>query len=365
MITAVIGNGAGGCAAAVTAASLGHEVRLAGRRSDRRLAVEAAGGLSLIEEGRTTVADRIGLSEDPAAAVRGADRVIVMVPTPVIPAYAELIVPELDPGALVLLAPGHTGGVLAFARVVREVRPELGRSLRLAETFTLPYVARMTEPAEVTVWRRMSNLLIGARPVDALPAFLEAFSALFPSLTPVDDVLVSSLSNINAILHPPGMLGNIGWIERTGGDFFYYRDGVTPGIGAIMEELDAERLRIGAAYGLELAPFLDLFERAGLVAAEDRASGDIAHAVNASGPNREIRSPSTMADRYVAEDVGFGLMGMSELARAGAVPVPVMDALIRLAGVVNGVDYRASGLTAERLGIAGLSAPQIREHARG
>jgi len=363
--TAVIGNGAGGCAAAVTLSALGRPVRLAGRRAHRREAVEAARGLTLIESGTRSTATDIELGEDPAAAVNGASHVVLMVPTPVIPAYAELIAPALDPDALVLLAPGHTGGVLAFLTALRAVRPTLAARIRVAETFTLPYVARMTAPAEVTVWRRMRSLLVASRPVNALPDFLDAFEPVFPDLTPVENVLVSSLSNPNAILHPPGMLGNIGWIERTGGDFLYYREGITQGIGRIMAALDEERLAIGRAYGFELSPFLDLFEAAGLVEHDIRARGDIALAVHESGPNREIRSPSTMTDRYVAEDVGFGLVAMRALAERAGVTVPTMDALILLASHVNAIDYGAEGLTAERLGIAGLHPDEIVELARG
>jgi opine dehydrogenase len=40
-----------------------------------------------------------------------------------------------------------------------------------------------------------------------------------------ESVLEADLANLNAILHPPGMVCNAGWIEATGGKFGFYAEG--------------------------------------------------------------------------------------------------------------------------------------------
>ena len=49
-------------------------------------------------------------------------------------------------------------------------------------------------------------------------------------------------------------------------------------------------------------------------------------------------------------------MPLSELGRLAAVPTPTIDRMIHLACVTTGKDYRALGLTLERLGLAGIDA---------
>src|SRR3712207_8497396 len=43
---------------------------------------------------------------------------------------------------------------------------------------------------------------------------------------------------------------NAGLLERTGGDFLFYEEGVTEGVGRLIEAVDRERLAIAAALGI-------------------------------------------------------------------------------------------------------------------
>ena len=47
-------------------------------------------------------------------------------------------------------------------------------------------------------------------------------------------------------------------------------------------------------------------------------------------------------------------MPLSGLRRFAGVPTPSMDHMIHLASVATGTDFRANGLTLERMGLAGL-----------
>jgi opine dehydrogenase len=172
-------------------------------------------------------------------------------------------------------------------------------------------------------------------------------------------VLETGLSNINAIMHPAGMLGNLGWIENTGGDFFYYREGITPAIAAWIEGVDTERLEIVKRLSLAPAPFVEIFHQAGLTSEEARASGSIYRAIHESEPNFKIKSPASLDHRYLHEDVGYGLVPMAEIGHLLGVKTPVMDSLITLAGTANAIDYRRQGLTLEKMGLSNVRAVDL------
>ena len=64
--------------------------------------------------------------------------------------------------------------------------------------------------------------------------------------------------------------------------------------------------------------------------------------------------------RYLNEDVGYGLVFLSSLARQIGVATPTMDAMVRLTSVLMARDYAGEALrTPESLGIGDLSAQEL------
>ena len=55
----------------------------------------------------------------------------------------------------------------------------------------------------------------------------------------------------------------------------------------------------------------------------------------------------------------MGLVPMECLATLAGVPTPTISAVISVSSAINGIDYRATGRTLERLGLAGLSVPAV------
>ena len=113
------------------------------------------------------------------------------------------------------------------------------------------------------------------------------------------------------------------------------------------------------ALDIPAVPFLDIFCEAGLTTPAARDSGDISRACKESEPNKTIKSPPSLDHRYVHEDVGFGLVPFAALGAVAGVPTPTIDAMIQLASLAVGIDYRRDGLTLERLGLAGKSASEL------
>lgn len=349
----VIGAGPGGCAGAAEFTRAGFDVTLYNRGQARLEPIRAAGGVHLIAEGVDHgVVPLAGLTTSIEEALASSDTVLIMAPTSALADYAAVMAPHLRDEHRILLAPGHTGGALSFRAAAGRLRPS-ARPL-IGETHTLPYICRATAPGQVTLWSRTKELLVAALPADRIDELMTWFAPLLPTLTPVGSVLETSLSNHNAVMHPAGMILNAGWIERTGGDFRYYSEGHTAAVGRVIEAVDRERLAIGTGLGLQLTTFLDAFHAAGATSDEAWASGSAERAITESAPNREIKAPSSLDDRYIHEDFGCGLVPFLAFAQVAGVPAPTIAALISLTECATGFPLSSAGLNADRLGIAGL-----------
>lgn len=353
----VIGAGGGGCAGAAEFTRAGYEVTLYNRSTARLEPLINAGGVHLIAEGTDHGVQKLKAITDSIGAAAASKTILVMAPTSALGFYAEQLAPHLTDGHRILLAPGHTAGALYFRKVIRDRRPDLGPLI--GETHTLPYICRMTGEGQVTVWRRADRLLASALPASRIDELMETFSPLLPSLNPVGSVLQTSLSNHNAVMHPAGMILNAGWIERTAGDFRYYAEGHTAAVSRVIEAVDRERLEIGRHLDTQLEPFLDAFYAAGYTTEEAWRSRSVERAITDSPPNKEIKAPANLDDRYVHEDFGYGLVPFLALAAVAGVDVPATASLVSLAEVATGHPLSRDGLNAEKLGLAGMSRDEL------
>ena len=74
---------------------------------------------------------------------------------------------------------------------------------------------------------------------------------------------------------------------------------------------------------------------------------------------RGIKAQSKLDHRYLNEDVGYGLVFMSELGAFLGVDTPVMNSVIEIASCIMGHDYRRKG--ARTLDTLGLRASSVDE----
>ncbi len=350
---AVLGAGHGGLAAAADLTQRGFDVRLHARRAETLRPIRDRGGIEL-RGVHTGFVPFTAATTDLAEALDGAELVMLVVPSVAHESYAQALAPLLRPDLPVLLNPGHTGGGLHFAHALRS--QGYGQPLQTCETVTLSYICRLEAPATVNIYSYTKNLAFAAFPSRNLDRLLALVTPLFPEIRPAASVLETALMNINAIFHPPGMVMNTGWIEHTRGDFLFYNEGITEGVGRVTAAVDAERQAVGRALGIETPSFLEVFHRAGLTTDAALESGSIARACRESEPNRTIKAPPTLDHRYTHEDVGYGLVPLSALGRLARVATPAIDSLVTLAGLSVGVDFWATGLTLDKMGIAGLTA---------
>lgn len=355
---AILGAGNGGCAAAADLSLKGYEVRLYSRSERTLQPIRERGGIEIVEAGARSFARPGLITSTMVEAVTGADLIMIAAPASAHGELAVSLAPHLREGQILFLNPGHTGGSLHVAAVLAAQRG--AARLRICETVTLTYICRLTGPARVEVYRRTNHLRCAAFPGKLAPELAGEMSRIYPDIVAAENVMETGLSNINAIMHPAGMLGNAGRIEQ-GGDFCFYSQGITPAIARLISAVDRERLDIVKRLGLESASFVEIFHRAGLTSGEARASGSVYRAIHESEPNRTIKSPASLDHRYLREDVGYGLVPMAEIGRLAGSETPVIDSLITLASEVSQIDYRTEGLTLQKMGLGQVKPENLKK----
>jgi opine dehydrogenase len=349
---AVLGAGNGGCAAAADLGSRGYDVRLYNRSKGRLAPIADRGGLEKIgATGDGFVALSV-VSADLVEAVSGADLVMLAVPISSYPFFACELAKVLDASQVLFLNPGHMGGGLFMGH---ELHRLTGRTdVRICEVSTLTYACRMTGPASVNIISTTTDLPFAAFPGRHQAELYELVSPIYPELSPASSVLETGFLDINAVEHPAQVICNAGWLEHTKGDYLFYYEGTTPSVGRVIDAVDAERMAVASAAGVPTKPFPEIFCQLGYTTPAAAAEGSANAAMQASAPNRWIKGPPSLDHRYINEDVAWGLVPWSELGRTYGVRTPTMDALIVLGGALNGRNYRAEGLTLDRLGLAGV-----------
>ena len=315
---------------------------LAPLREGRQIRLSGTGG-----EGTATLA---AVTDDAAEALAAGDVLIAPVPSYAHHAFAEALLPHLRRRHLLALTPGNLGS-LYFARRLREAGlvPGQGGPI-LAESDTAPYVCRKLAPDQAHIWGVVPNMGVGVFPAGATARAMAALEPLFPGAHPYPHALGAGLGAMNPIVHPPGVLLNAGRIEYSRGEFYFYEEGVTPGVVRAIEALDGERRAVGQALGLDLLPVAAAFHAAGF-----GPQGDLWAAINGSRMLTQLKAPGSLQTRWLSEDVPYGLRTWAELGTALDVPTPLMRALITLADAVTGTDSWASGRSLADLGLHGLS----------
>jgi opine dehydrogenase len=355
-VVAVIGAGNVGCALAADLSLRGAEVRLCARSTQRLDAIKNAGGITA-QGAVAGTAPVAGLTTHPADAIRGADVVAVTVPTPALPDLVAQLTDAVTPDQVLWLDPGHSGGSLYLAA---------GRSLDgappMCQLSTASHVSRMAGPTTVQVFA-LPRAALAALPATRLDECLGRIDALLPGqFVEAPTVLDLDLTNINAVGHPAPVVCNAGWIEATAGDFRFYSEGISPSVARVLEAIDTERRAVATRFGVPDTPLVELLVSGGFTTAEAARDGSVHAALQGSAVVREIKSPPGLDHRYLHEDVGWGLVPWIELGAAAGVDCPTMAAVTELAGALNGVDYRSTGLTLHGMGLAGLSPAGVRSY---
>lgn len=347
---AILGAGNGGQAMAADLASRGYRIHLWNRSLPRIQPLLQKGGVQL--EGLLKGCARPALiTTDLEAAIRGAGIILVSVTANAHRSLTRKLAPFLEDGQILVLCPGRTGGALEVREVLREAGNR--KRLYLAEAQSLPYACRITGPALVSIAGIKRSLPLSALPAADTPYVMGAVQELFPALVPAQHVLETSLGNIGAIFHPSIAILSASRIEQAE-SFAFYKN-VTPGIASFIERLDEERLAVGKAFGVELASASEWISMA-----YDEAQGDTLYdRIRSNTAYDSIAAPSSLNTRLLFEEVPTGLIPLAALGRIADVPTPLCSSLSIIASALTGENYYSEGRTLSRLGISGMTTPEL------
>lgn len=342
---AVLGGGNGAHAAAADLTLRGFEVNMYEDEAfaSNMQSVFETKTIELSGAAGSGVANLAMVTSDLASAIDGVKVILVAVPAFAHAAYAKKLAQVVAPGQIVVVLPGTFGSLMFW----KEFKEQGVTDVCVAETHTLPYATRLLGPGKSLVMSRFEPLKVGVMPASRTDEVMAALDGVFPSLESVESVVACGLSSLNPIIHVPGCILNAGRIEYAKGDFHFYTEGFTDCVARLTEAIDSERIALLDALGYES----DLAAH-GVGGAVETDS--IKEAI-AGDPNfAKITGPANLQNRYYTEDIPYGIATWAKLAHLIGVPVPVMDSLVDLGGVLIESDCWSGGRSMDELGIDGM-----------
>lgn len=349
----VIGAGNGGSAIAGDLTLAGHRCRLFEfpEYAANIQPIQEQGGIRVTGIAHTGFAQIELATMNLAEAVAGADLIMVATVALAHERIAGELASHLEEGQVIVLWPG-SGGTLAFRKVWDEIGFDL--QVHLAEAVTFPYCCRRLDgPGTVNIHRVDGpNMLIAALPATDTETVVQALEGTYGHVVrPARSVLEPALYNVNIIVHPVGALLNMGRIEYTKGEFYMYKEGITPSVKKVIYAMDEERSALFMALGTKPYTYDEIFAGCFNMTVEEFAL-------------TSSKGPFSMQDRYVTEDIPMGAALTVSLARKAGVSTPTYESMIHLASVVNETDYYSTGRTLENLGLAHLTLDEMETYVQ-
>ncbi|MBV8935508.1 MAG: NAD/NADP octopine/nopaline dehydrogenase family protein [Alphaproteobacteria bacterium] len=353
---AFIGAGIGGIYLATELGIAGFRLRLCDIDESRLTEIRARGGLE-VEGERAGFAAVKRATTNLAAAVEGADLIILVTGGNAQPAAARSLAPVLRDGQAILLIQGNTGGSLVVRRALYDAGGPAG--VDVAEMDNYPYSCWRLSPTRIRPIARKRWLQIASFPGNRIDAVFARLASLFPQAVAAPNILYTGFTNANAMLHVANCVANAARIE-SGDNYRFYAEGVTPAVARLYEATNAERVAVAAALGTPVPTLADWFDRVYGVreATLDETSRRLTY--NRYGPYQATGTPKSLDHKFITEDVPTGLIPMSALGSAAGVRTPAIDALVELGKIMTGDDFAATARTLDRLGLSGMDIPQIR-----
>jgi opine dehydrogenase len=293
------------------------------------------------------------VTSDLAAAIRDVEVIFIILPGFTISTYAKLLAPHLSENQMVVIMPG-TLAALEFRQTLRASGNF--KEIIVAEVGGLPFATRLIAPGKVQTFHIRAVCALAAVPGDKGPVIYERIKGLYP-FTLKKTVIETGLGHLTPLLHPAGCLLNAGRIERSHGEFYMYEEGMTPSVVRVIETLDRERLKIGAALDIQLPSGVDMMVESGY-----GPRGTLWESLNGSAGLTPVKGPESLKDRYVTEDIPYGLVAWACLGDAVGVDTPIMDSLVKIGSAIMGKDCWQEGRNLEKMGMEGLGISEIKSY---
>ncbi len=341
---AVLGMGPIGLGSAALLASRGHQPALWSPTSGGTAPVE------LRAHGALQLSAPVAVAGSCAAAVAGADAVLVAVPATAYRVVLEQLAPALRPGQPVLISGHLSFGALHLSRLLAERRV----AVPIVAWGTTVVSGRRTAPGCVRVSSLRTEVDIATLPASAAEPMLALCRVLFGDrFRTRAGLLAVALSNVNPQNHLAIALCNFTRMERA--ETWFQNTNITDAVGRLMEALDAERLAIAEAFGLSVRTLRQHFHLS--FHAPEAPLGEMARFLAAAG--NDPAAPTSLKTRYVLEDAPFGLYPTVLLGRLCGRPAQLHEAGLLTLSALYGRDLADDNDIVPALGLTDLSVGDL------
>jgi len=341
-----------GIGLAAHASLLGCRTRLLGGRREEVEILASMRGINV--EGQVKGFARFEwVGTDTAAGLDGADLVLVNPPVHRYREAAREMAGHLRDGQAVVLIPGGLGGALEFQQTLKACRSR--RQVYIYESQMSVHRTEMKGPAQVAIRLIRSAVPVAGSPPYVLPEVLSLLNSALPYFSAGGSVFETGLGNSAAFFVPALVVLNAARVEERRKTFQLFRDGVSPSAARILEVLDAERVAVAEALGAEVLPALDWLRRH-----QGSTGKNLFQAVRTARAYHGVQAPERVDDPVVLDCLLCGLVPLVSLGEKVRVPIPVAASLIKIASAMTGRDLMAEGSTTTTMGLADLSAAQVR-----
>ncbi|MCB9942065.1 MAG: NAD/NADP octopine/nopaline dehydrogenase family protein [Geminicoccaceae bacterium] len=313
-------------------------------------------GAPLVATGAIDGQFPIDVATDATGLAAASDVVILALPAYGHKTVMDALAPHLRDGQPVIISSHASFGALYLARLLA------ARGIRSSIVCwgTTAVTGRRQSPASVQVNTVRAQVDLCTLPQSGDNEALSLCNRLFGErFRQRDGLLAIALSNLNPQNHMGIALGNMTRMER--GEAWSQGQNVTPNVGRLLEALDAERLAIAEALGLEVKTIFEHFHLSFHVpvASISQMNQDM-HAQGNGGTG-----PATADSRYVTEDVPYGLVPTVILGELVGRPARLHSAGVEIFGAMYGRDFFAENDLIEALNLGNWTLPQLREAAAG
>ena len=354
MKVAILGSGNGACAMAFEWARAGHDIYMYDfPQFDRQIkAINAAGGI--YSEGEMEGFQAIKYAgHDIELCLKDAPLIFAVGPAYSTEPFGKACAPYAKEGQIYVVCPSSCLGSIIF-------KTSLGlkiddNSIIVSDFATLPYAVRIIADGKIAVYNRLkAGCLMATMPSCENDRVYDLVKPVHECLEKAKNIFQTCLQNANPMLHPCITTLNAARIEGPN-DFFFYEEGVTPGVGRLLKAIDEERMAIGAALGLEIENDPHISIRQGYMTEENYD-----HAYATAPGFTGILAQTQLDYRYYNEDAGFGLVLWVDLADRLGLEVPTIRAMLQIVSAIMGRDYKAEkARTMETLGLGDYDIKEL------
>ena len=320
-----------------------------------KLAVpRARGGIEMTASSETTAgktgfASLVAATSDAAAAVSGADVVMITVPAMYHDAFMDAVAPHLRDGQIVLFNTGYWASLRQAVRWGGRLA-----DVTLAESNIMPYICQPQGDA-IHIGRYKRHFSVAAFPGDRSAAVYEVVRRVYEQYDPADTVLDTNIAAAgNPPIHATLTIPIAGYYfdRYMGGKF--YQDTTVPGV-RLVEAFDIERERLALHLGSKMFEDQLSFDRRSYL----YEGADLVEALRSS-PHADWYATADYLEQVCSEDIIYAFVPMVRLGEALGVDLPLTRAMVEVMGVMLQRDYWNEGADLAALGLDGLDLEGVK-----